>query len=269
MYKAIFIDIDGTLKNDKKEITSRTKEIIKKITSKGIYVVITSGRPDNSASKISMEANASNYVITSNGAHIYNYKNDETLYSNSIQKEICKQLYELAGKEQMTFIMNIKGGRVVSQQTQGYTERILSEPIDSFLDKNEVFECVFVHKEFEKIKDLKSKVEKIKGIEIKNQSKALTNPLEKPLSTTYCDIANIEISKGLAIKEFCKIKNIDLKDTIAIGDDYNDVSMFEVAGISVAMGNANDEVKQYAKEITDTNNNEGVAKFLENFYKQI
>lgn len=45
--------------------------------------------------------------------------------------------------------------------------------------------------------------------------------------------------------------------------------MFEIAGISVAMGNANDEVKQYAKEITDTNNNEGVAKFLENFYKQI
>ena len=54
-----------------------------------------------------------------------------------------------------------------------------------------------------------------------------------------------------------------MKDTVAIGDNYNDVSMFEVAGYNVVMGNANEEVKKYANEITTTNDEDGVAVFLE------
>ena len=65
----------------------------------------------------------------------------------------------------------------------------------------------------------------------------------------------------------CKALNIDLKDTISIGDDYNDVSMFEVTGASIAMGNANEEVKKKAKYVTLTNNEEGVALVLENLLK--
>ena len=81
--------------------------------------------------------------------------------------------------------------------------------------------------------------------------------------TIYYDIANIEVNKGNAIKKLCEILDINLKDTIAIGDDYNDISMFKVAGYNVVMGNAIEEVKKYADEITLTNNQDGVAIFLE------
>ena len=63
--------------------------------------------------------------------------------------------------------------------------------------------------------------------------------------------------------EFCKALNISLEETVAIGNDFNDVPMFKVAGYSVAMKNSNDEVKKYADEITESNENDGVAIFLE------
>ena len=84
----------------------------------------------------------------------------------------------------------------------------------------------------------------------------------------YFFIENKESSKGNAIKKFCEILNIDLKNTIAIGDDYNDISMFKVVGHSVVMENANNEVKKYADEITMSNEREGVAIFLENLLKK-
>ena len=60
---------------------------------------------------------------------------------------------------------------------------------------------------------------------------------------------------------------VDLKNTIAIGDDYNDVSMFKIAGYSVVMQNANNEVKKYADYITLSNEENGVAVFLEKLLK--
>ena len=65
----------------------------------------------------------------------------------------------------------------------------------------------------------------------------------------------------------CESLKINLKDTISIGDDYNDISMFLVTGFSVAMENANNDVKSKAKYITKSNNDEGVAVFLEKILK--
>lgn len=79
----------------------------------------------------------------------------------------------------------------------------------------------------------------------------------------FFDVANVGVSKGNGIKNFCKNLNIDLKDTIAIGDEDNDISMFNVVGYKVAMGNGSKELKKYADEITETNDNDGVAVFLE------
>ena len=66
LYKAIFIDIDGTLRNDNKEISKRTKEMIKDIVNLGILVIICSGRPYKTTIEISKNIFASNIIISSN-----------------------------------------------------------------------------------------------------------------------------------------------------------------------------------------------------------
>ena len=72
--KVIFVDIDGTLTNDNKQISEFTKQIIKKVTENGIYVVLCSGRANAYVCKYSKMSEASNYVISSNGAQIYDYE---------------------------------------------------------------------------------------------------------------------------------------------------------------------------------------------------
>jgi hypothetical protein len=104
---------------------------------------------------------------------------------------------------------------------------------------------------------------KVENCEIKNRHKSLNDINEPKIGDIYLDVADASSCKGDAVRRFCEILNIDLKDTIAIGDDYNDLSMFKVVGHSVAMGNANDMIKNAADEVTNSNNEDGVAVFLE------
>ncbi len=263
MYKAIFIDIDGTLRNDFGEITQRTKNSIKKVVESGIIVVICSGRPIESTVEVSKMCFASEFVITSNGAHGYNYKENRCIFKNPMKKEACIKLYYLAKENDIGFVMNTEKGRFITKPTDKKSDILLDEPIESFVEKIDVMQCLLQDKSFEKIRDLKPEVEKIENVGIKNQSKALTNPKEKIREVTYYDVADEKTSKGFGVENMCKALNIDLKDAISIGDDYNDVSMFEKTGLSVVMGNANDEVKTKAKYETLTNNEDGVAVFLE------
>ena len=106
-------------------------------------------------------------------------------------------------------------------------------------------------------------------MEIVNLSGCLVNdnlPKEKPF---FLDITCRGTSKGNAIKKLCEYLKIDLKDSVALGDSYNDLSMFEVVGHSVAMGNVPEDIKKMVDEVTDTNNKDGVAKFVENLNKEV
>ena len=76
-----------------------------------------------------------------------------------------------------------------------------------------------------------------------------------------------EASKDNAVKFLIEMYKIDKENIIAIGDNYNDKGMIQFAGLGIAMGNAPEEIKSAADYVTDTNNNDGVAKALHNFFK--
>lgn len=267
MYKVVFIDIDGTLRNDLGEISRRTKEAVRRAVESGIIVIICSGRPVRSTVEVSEKCFASEFIITSNGAYGYNYKENKCMFKNKMEKQACLKLYELAEKNNVNFIMNTEKGRFCTKKKNNETDYLLNEQIEEFLEKTDVMQCLLHDSSFEKIRDLKPYVEKIENVGIKNQSKSLTDPNKNPLSYTYFDIADEKTSKGFGVKKMCEALNIDVKDAISIGDDYNDVSMFEQTGLSVVMGNANDEVKSKAKYKTLDNNKDGVAVFLEELIK--
>ena len=110
-------------------------------------------------------------------------------------------------------------------------------------------------------------IEKIENVEIKNRHKSLLDDRFKDDNTIFCDIANINSNKGNAVKKLLEILNIKKEETIAIGDDNNDLSMFEQVGRKVAMNNAIDLVKEKADEITLSNDEDGVAIYLEKLLK--
>lgn len=263
MIKAIFIDIDGTLRNSERELSIKTINTIKNVTENGILVILCSGRPRKYTEKISRECFASKYIITSSGGNIFDYEQNKVLYINKMDKEAIIKLYEIANPADVRFIMNVGEGRVVNKVKHPDQEIKLGEDIRSFVYNNDVVQCTIADSDFDKIKNLIPKLEQVENVEIKNRHKSLLDIKFKDDKTIFCDIANIDCNKGTAIKKLLEILNIKKEEAIAIRDDNNDLSMFEQVGYKVAVANAIDIVKEKADEITLSNDDDGVAVFLE------
>lgn len=159
--------------------------------------------------------------------------------------------------------MNVGEGRVVNKVKHADQEIQLDEDIKDFVYNNPVVQCTIADSDFDKIKNLIPKIDKVENVEIKNRHNSLLHDKFKDDKTVFCDIANTNSNKGNAVKKLLEILNISKEDTIAIGDDNNDLSMFEQVGYRVAVDNAIDIVKEKADEITLSNDEDGVAVFLE------
>ena len=230
MIKAIFIDIDGTLRDSDRNLSARTINAVKKVTDNGILVILCSGRPRKYTEQISRECFASKYIITSSGGMIYDYEENKVKHAD--------------------------------QEIQ------LDEDIKDFVYNNPVVQCTIADSDFDKIKNLIPKIDKVENVEIKNRHKSLLDDKFKDDKTVFCDIANINSNKGNAVRKLLEILNIPKEDTIAIGDDNNDLSMFEQVGYTVAVNNAIDIVKEKSDEITLSNDEDGVAVYLEKLLKK-
>lgn len=100
------------------------------------------------------------------------------------------------------------------------------------------------------------------NLELKNGN--TTNKID---NLDWFTIGNINATKGNALITLSNYLNIKVEDTIAIGNDYNDISMLKEAGFSVCVDNALEEVKEYADYITLSNDDDGVAIVLEKILK--
>lgn len=135
--------------------------------------------------------------------------------------------------------------------------------IENTVINSQIIHIHFFNKDVDKMKRDLEDVRKIEGIKIGN------NDLFYDQVNYYIFVSNSNSNKGQGIAELCKKINIELKNTIAIGDDFNDLDMFKVVGHSVAMENANENIKKVVDEITLSNDEDGVAIFLDKLLKEI
>ena len=263
MYKAIFLDLDGTLLDNEKNISEENINAIKMAKTRNIIVCICSGRSIDITRKYKEIANASNYMICSNGAFIYDDEKNEEIFSSSIDKKFCKDVFDYAERNCLTVRLDTTYGRFTNNKKYSApTEKLIEEGINNFLEKNRVIQLSLSDESIAKID------KSIDELEIKNNKNInLGNKyLEKFPVKHFCfNCVNNSVSKGDAMLKLCKHLKIDLKDVIAIGDELNDLSMIEIAGLGVAMGNAFAEVKAIANEITKTNTENGVAYIINKY----
>lgn len=266
MIKAVFIDMDGTLFNSQREVTENTQIAIRKCIEQKIKIILTSGRSRANLLKYQKMIGTSPYIISSNGADVYDIEKQKEIYIDSIPNQELKRLLEYSQKNDCRITLNY--GVELAMNKMFYSDEepnIKSEEeLNQIVEKDKVVQCVIANKDIEKIRKFKAYLEKeILGVKIENESKRLKNPNIKPSKHYYCDITACGTSKGKGVMKMCEYLGLKLTEIAVIGDGENDVSMFKVAKESVAMGNSEEEVKANAKYITETNDNEGVAKFLE------
>ena len=259
-------DLDGTFLNSKKEVSKLNREAISALKHKGILFGIASGRPVETVHAMLEDwkiEDSVSFIMGMNGGVIYDIRRRTKEEFHLLDGKIILDIINFYKDMDVIFHVLVGDIRYTSKSTEEtrahaklFGETEIEVDMESFLKDRTVNKLIiycdpaYMPKVVERSKSFKR--DDCVGFNTAD------NLFE------YCDPT---INKGYGIKKMCESLKINLKDTISIGDDYNDISMFLVTGFSVAMENANNDVKSKAKYITKSNNDEGVAVFLEKILK--
>ena len=274
-YKMVCIDMDGTLLTKRKKVSEESRETIKKVHDKGVEIVVTTGRIYNNAEYYSNFLGVKSPVIAANGAIVKSKIDSKIIYENPISIDECMKLIDLLYEMKFLFHFYTTDGifcnnsfteistKLYMTKQVGYESlkinyhviRSKEKWIKFFKEnKNKITKCIVFSAFPEKIIKCKENLKKIEGIVYFGAGKR------------SIEINNRGVSKGNAVKALAEKYGIKREEIICIGDNENDLSMIEYAGLGVAMGNAIDSVKEIADYVTSSNDDNGVAKALKKFF---
>lgn len=268
MYKLLGLDIDGTLLNTKHEVSEKNRKFIKELDSKGVKVVLISGREPLSVKHFNKELNLNNPIIGLNGGIITDHIGEKIFYENCIAGEDAKRIIDLAESFNMFSIVFIRdllyiGSRednrfeIFSRYSHSPTREIGN--LSEYLEKNRLWSSinkVLLADDNEKLLEYKNALQK-------GKKDRLTMGFSLPF---FLEVYNSETSKGNALVKLGNILDIDKNEMITIGDGENDITMIEYADIGVAMANAPENVKDVADYVTLTNDEDGVSHVIQKFW---
>ena len=280
MIKCIASDMDGTLLNSTQTISEENKEAILKAQAQGIEFVVATGRSYQEATYVLAEAGLKCPVIGVNGAEVRS-KDGEVLVATPISKELARRVaaklvekdvyfevytdkgaYTIDADKAVSILVDIVVSANPEANVQEIVEAAGARIRDGLIHTIEDYEVLFVSNDYQIYKFLAFDFDADR-LETANQSLAELDDLAVSTSGhENLEITNKNAQKGIALASFVQAKGIELSETMAIGDNFNDVSMFEAAGRSVAMGNAGSYIKSLCDAVTATNNEHGVAKAI-------
>lgn len=263
MSKLILIDSDETLRRSDGVISTRTKQAIKKLREQGNFIIVATGRPRYHAKQIMEESGATPIIIASNGSDIYDVYNDKSIDSRYLNNDECLELMRLSIENNLRIVFTVDDIEYVTKYVKNDNQILLDiNDYKEILSTKKIKQCIILfntNKDIEKILEL---------INSSNNLKIINGILHiKENKTNWLSIGNKNTSKGYALKKISEYLNIDIEKTIAIGNDYNDISMLDAASFSIAVSNAFTDVKKHADYITKSNDEDGVAIVLEKIYK--
>ena len=262
-YKLIAMDLDGTLNNDQKVITEKTKAALMTAQKQGIRLALASARPSPGLFKerdILRLQDHKGILMSYNGGRIVDAETGKVLFETSMDlaetKQVLGQLESLPVTpildDGVQFYVTDKNGYKVDYECKN--NNMVCSEVGNLAD--------FL--EFAPIKILMS----VQPEELMAVQKQIAEFLPESLTVVqtaafYLEVIPRVINKGQGIRDICKVLGIEPAEVISFGDAANDIPMLEAAGMGVAMGNAQDAVKAAADMVTLSNNADGIAAALE------
>ncbi len=263
-YKLLVLDVDGTLLNDAKEISKRTLAALLKVQQMGIRVVLASGRPTYGLMPLAKALELGNYggfILSYNGGQIINAKNGELLFERRINPEMLPYLEKKARKNDFAIFTYHEDMIVTDHPTN---EHILQEA--ALNNMRVVEETEFsIGVDFAPCKCmLVSDDEKALVRLEEHWRRRLNGALDVFRSEPYfLEVVPCSIDKANTLGVLLEKLEISRDEVVAMGDGVCDVTMIQLAGLGVAMGNAQDSVKACADMVTASNEEDGVAVAVE------
>lgn len=235
--KLIALDMDGTLLNRDLEVSRANREAIHLAQQRGVHVVLSTGRFIASTREYARSLRLTSYLVTSNGAEVWD-ASGKLWHRRGLPPELVEWMYRMGQK---------------------YRTRVWGATAERVWDGGAIPGSVHDHKwlkfGFDTEKD-----------DVRNtiwEKLVETGELEVSNSTpTNIEVNARGVNKAAALETVCRQLNFSMDDVLAVGDSLNDVAMIRSAGIGVAMGNAQERVREAADWVTGTNEEDGVAKAI-------
>ncbi|GAB3049436.1 Cof-type HAD-IIB family hydrolase [Virgibacillus ainsalahensis] len=285
--KLIATDLDGTLLNEQGEISRENAEAINKAMERGIKFVVATGRSYGAANKPLQAVGLASPVICLNGALTYSLEK-EMMRSAPMDMTLAKKIQKLCDKAGM-YVEFFTNNGVYSTSREHFLQVMVDimKSANPDLTEAEIREGAEQRFQDEKVQFIQGyddvfsqegiEIHKILGFSIdkkKLQEVRETLKDEHELAITSSGDINIEFNhpdaqKGVALEVLAKSMGIEMKDVMALGDNFNDESMLRMAGRGVAMGNAVEEIKQMCDYTTTKNYEHGVAAAIEEMLKEV
>ena len=263
MYKAIICDLDGTLLNSEHKISDYTKSVIKRVQDKGIKFFIATGRHHKDTVVFKKMLGLDSVLITSNGAKIHDEHDNEIVSHNIsaeqtseiISKPLDKEIHRNIFQDDLWFVEEELEGALEFHTESGFT--YIKKDFNQ-LKGEEVTKFFFMCDNVEKIRLLEEElIEKFRG--------AFNIVPSLPICL---EVMQRGVSKGTAVKEILEKEGLTLDEAVAFGDGLNDFDMLSTVGKGLIMGNCNYRLSESLpdNEVIGTNDNDGVAKYLEKLF---
>lgn len=262
--KIIAVDMDGTLLTDDCRITDRTKKALERAYRAGIMVIPATGRSFRNTRSVLADFPFIEYYLTSNGS-VFTKTGvwDELLFSEYLAGDTWKRIndlcrdsrgfYEIYSDFDTYVPVELMNNIFQCGLQQEYCDQLLST-VRSYTDSQEPERVNKLHLIYPDLNQKKAMLEELLQIEGIDVFAVMENNIE---------IVPSGINKGFGLKQLCHLLQIPVSCVMAIGDSRNDLEILETAGVSVAMGNAIEEVSRIADHITADNQHEGVALVIE------
>lgn len=265
--KILFLDLDGTLLNDQKQITPGNRQAIEQAIAAGHKVVIASGRPLKStlaqARRLGLDGEGC-CAIAYNGAVIYDCARKRDVFRKTLEMEDLYTLFDEANRRGVYIQTYDREDVIVERHNDGEAVRRY---------------CDLIQLDYRVVDKLELSGPTVKAVLLDFENRTPLEDMRQWInahmqSRVDCffsnahllEIVSAGISKGSAIRDLCRRLGIPVENAVAAGDEANDISMLQAAGVGVAMRNATEVVKAAADYITERDNNhDGIAEIIHRF----
>ena len=267
--RLLFLDLDGTLLNDEKEITRGNREALERTLQRGHGVIITTGRPLKSAlaqaKRLGLDQPGC-YTIAYNGAMVYDWGKQDKIFSRALPIPSVIRVFEKANEMGEHIQTYDSFDVLVEKRGDDEAVRRYCKMVSM---THRVIGDVHTDLQEDPVKCLVINYEKKDGLE-RMQAWIRENMPEMDCFFScpqFLEVVPKGMNKGEAVKMLCQKLGVAIENAVACGDAANDLAMLKAAGIGVAMINGSDEVKAVADYITTRDNNhDGVAEAADKFF---
>ena len=267
MYKLIACDLDETLYGNDRTIPARNVEAIKRASELGVKFIPATGRGYNSVRETLVDLGLldkeGEYVISYNGGAITENKGNrllhfqglpfeeaEELYRRGLNYDVCIHVYT----REMVYAYNITQEEIARLSKRMQVTKVFDRDLQ-FLAGQDIAKVLYENRDFDYLKKIEKELKDITG----NMDVSFS-------SNRYIEFNSKGVTKGAGLRFVAEMLGIKREETIAIGDNFNDLSMIQEAGLGVGVQNTIQGMRQYCDYITEATNDEGgVGEVIEKF----